>query len=42
VAREEIAALRTTDRSLMPTGLFDEITPDQMRHLIGLLKEKGS
>jgi putative heme-binding domain-containing protein len=39
VARDEIEQLQTRNQSLMPTGLDREITVDQMRHLIGLLKD---
>lgn len=39
VARDEIEQLQTRNQSLMPTGLEREITIDQMRHLIGLLKD---
>jgi putative heme-binding domain-containing protein len=38
VPRAEIEVLRTQNRSLMPVGLEKEITPQQMRDLIGYLK----
>lgn len=38
IARNEIEVLRTLDRSLMPEELYRELTPPQMRDLIGFLK----
>ena len=39
ISRAEIEMLQTRPRSLMPEGLVREITVDQMRNLIGLLKQ---
>lgn len=42
IPRLEIEVLRTQNRSLMPVGLEKEISPEQMRDLIGYLKSTPS
>lgn len=42
IAREDIDQLKTTGLSLMPVGLEEQINPEQMRDLIGYLKQAGS
>jgi putative membrane-bound dehydrogenase-like protein len=39
IARSDIDQLRSTGVSLMPTGLEQQVTPEQMNHLISFLKK---
>jgi putative heme-binding domain-containing protein len=42
IARSDIEQLKTTGLSLMPIGLEEQISPEQMAQLIGYLKKAGS
>ncbi|MGN6544064.1 MAG: PVC-type heme-binding CxxCH protein [Aureliella sp.] len=42
IARSDIEQIKTTGLSLMPVGLEEQISPEQMKELIGYLKQAGS
>lgn len=42
IARSDIEQLKTTGLSLMPVGLEEQITPEQMAQLIAYLKQAGT
>lgn len=42
IAREDIEATRQTGKSLMPDGMLDSLTPEQVRDLLGFIMPKAS